>query len=274
MLKKQDIIRFLEENGIRHDDKVTVHASLRAVGPIENGADGLIDALKEYLSEGLLLIPAHTWDEVGRDHPYYDVKTSVPCIGTLAKVAVSRPDGVRSLHPTHSVVAFGPGAAEYVKGEEKCGSPAPLHSALSRLYEEKGKVLLIGVGHERNTYLHSVDERLGIPDRLNPNPFVITIRDYDGNEIQSPPFRTHFTAAADTCVSEYYPNYKEAFERAGAVKYATLGNALVYICDAVGMTDTVRTLWERADHDLCIRKETIPLDGVQFPVARGTGKKV
>jgi len=258
MLTKNDIIRFLEENGIRHDDKVVIHASLRSIGPIENGADGLIDAMCEYLSEGLLIIPAHTWDEVGRDNPNYDVKTSVPCIGKLSEVAVMRKDGIRSLHPTHSVVAFGKGAAEFVKGEEKCGSPAPVNSCLSRLYEENGKILLIGVGHERNTYLHSVDERLGIPDRLNPNPFVINIKDYDGNIIQSPPFRTHYTVAADTCVSEYYPNYKEAFEHDGAVTYGHLGKALVYVCDAKKMTDTVKKLWEKTDHDLCIRKEEIP----------------
>ena len=258
MVTKQDITAFLENNGIRHDDKVVVHASLRSVGPIEDGADGLIDAMCSYLNEGLLIIPTHTWDEVGRNNPFYDVRRSVPCIGTLAVVAFERKDGVRSLHPTHSVVAFGKDAADYVKGEELCGSPAPVNSCLSRLYEEGGKVLLIGVGHERNTYLHSVDERLGIPDRLNPDAFVITIKDHDGNIIQSPPFRTHFTAASDRCVSEYYPNYKEAFEYTGAVRYAMLGKALVYICDAKGMTDTVKKLWDRTDHDLCIRKEEIP----------------
>ena len=258
MLTKNDIVGFLKENGIAHDDKVTVHASLRSVGPIEGGADGLIEAMCSYLDEGLLIIPTHTWDDVVRDKPFYDVRTTFPCIGTLSEVAFLRKDGVRSLHPTHSVVAFGKGAADYVKGEELCGSPAPVNSCLSRLYEENGKILLIGVGHERNTYLHSVDERLGIPDRLNPDPFVITIKDYDGNLIQSPPFHTHFTKASDQCVSEYYPNYKEVFEYTDAVKYAKLGNAKVYICDARGMTDTVRMLWQRTDHDLCIRKEKIP----------------
>ena len=264
MLTKKEIIEFLENNGIRHDDKIVVHASLRSVGPIEDGADGLIDAMCSYLDEGLLIIPTHTWDEVCRSHPFYDVRTSVPCIGTLSKVAFERKDGVRSLHPTHSVVAFGKGAADFVKGEELCASPAPVNSCLSRLYEAGGKVILIGVGHERNTYLHSVDERLGVPDRLNQDPFVITIKDHEGKTIQSPPFHTHFTAASDQCVSEYYPNYKEAFEYTGAVKYAKLGKALVYICDARGMTDTVRKMWEKTDHDLCIKKEEIPGEYYSF----------
>ena len=255
---KQDILDFLKDAGIRPWDKVTIHCSLRAIGKIEDGADGLIDAFCEYLKDGLFIVPTHTWDKVWRESPYYDVRSTVPDIGTLAEVAAFRKDGVRSLHPTHSVTAFGRDAAQYVQGEEKCASPAPPGSCLSRLCEENGKVLLIGVGHERNTYLHSVDERLGIPDRLNPNPFEITIVSYDGTILKSPPFHSHFTAASDRCVSEYYPNYKAAFEHTGAVTYSRLGNALTYICDCRKMTDTCRRIWERADRDVCISAEPIP----------------
>ena len=66
MITQKDIHRFLKDNGIKSDDKITVHASLRSVGDIENGADGLIDGIVSYLADGLLLIPTHTWDEVGR----------------------------------------------------------------------------------------------------------------------------------------------------------------------------------------------------------------
>lgn len=258
MITKNDIFEFLKNSGIKHDDKVTVHCSLRSIGKIENGADGVIDAFCGYLSDGLFIVPTHTWDNVGRDNPFYDVRTTVPCIGTLPKIAAFRPDVVRSLHPTHSVAVFGNNAAEFVKGEENSASPAPVGGCLSRLYEENGKVLLIGVGHDKNTYLHAVDERLNIPDRLNPNAFTITIKDYNGKLLASPPFHTHYTAACKTCVSENYPNYKEAFEYTGAVTYSQLGNALVYCCDARRMTDTVRMIWDKADKDLCITREPIP----------------
>ena len=61
MVTKHDVFNLLESLSIRRDDVVTMHCSLREVGAIEGGADGLIDALKEYLCEGLLLIPTHTW---------------------------------------------------------------------------------------------------------------------------------------------------------------------------------------------------------------------
>lgn len=258
MTTKKDVFALLEDCNIKHNDIIAVHCGLRSIGAFENGADGLIDAFCEYLYDGLFIVHTHTWDEVTRDNPYYDVRKTVPCIGTLAKVAAFRPDGIRSLHPTHSVTVFGKNAEEYTKGEERSASPAPVGGCISRMYEEHGKILLIGVGHERNTYLHSVDERLNIPDRLRKESFIITIRDRNGRLIQSPPFHTHYTASADTCVSEYYPNYKDAFDYWGAVTYHNLGNAAVYCCDAVKMTDVVRMIWERTDRDVCISAGRIP----------------
>ncbi len=259
MLTKNDIFDFLKNAGIKPDDKITMHTSLRAIGKIENGADGLIDGIKEYLYEGTLLLPTHTWATVNKKNPFFDVTKDIPCIGTLAKVAAFRTDAVRTLHPTHSLAIFGKNAEEYAKGEELSASPAPLGGCLSRLYEENGKVLLVGVGHERNTYLHAVDERFNIPNRLGNDTFEITIKDKNGIFFKTPPYRPHHTDGLDApCVSEHYPNFKEVFEYVGAVKYAQLGNALVYLCDARKMTDTVKMLFDKADYDICIPNEPIP----------------
>ncbi len=265
MVTKNDIFRFLEDCKIKSNDIVTMHSALRSVGPIEGGADGLIDAVCAYLTDGLFLVPTHTWANVNKEHPHFDVRTTEPCIGTLAKVAAFRADGVRSLHPTHSMAAFGQGAAAYVAGEERHATPAPVGGALSRLYEKRGKILLVGVGHERNTYLHAAEERLGIPDRLNPETFDAVITDHNGKELLSPAFHSHHTEAVEGGISEYYPNYKEAFEYCGAVTYHRLGGATVYCCDARKMTDLMQTIWERSGHtDVCL---------VHAPVAEGYYKE-
>ncbi len=257
-ITKADIHRFLSDCGIRPDDKVTMHTSLRAIGSIEGGADGLIDAFCAYLSDGLFLVPTHTWAHVNRENPVYDVRLTKPCIGTLPTVAAFRPDGVRSLHPTHSLTAFGKDAAAYVRGEERAETPAPVWGALNRLYEERGKILLVGVGLNRNTYMHAVEERLDMPDRLNPETFIATILDHDGHTLTSRPYHTHHNAAVDD-VSQFYPNYKAAFEYSGAVTYHRLGGALVYCLDAVRLTDTMRTIYERSGgQDLCLASEPVP----------------
>ena len=258
MVTKEDIFRFLERCGIRHDDVVTIHCSLRAIGPIENGADGLIDAFCQWLSDGLFIVPTHTWRSVGPAQPFYDVKATQPGIGVLAKVAAFRPDGKRSLHPTHSVAVFGKRAAEYIKGEELSDSPAPATGCVSRLYEENGKILLVGVGQERNSYLHAVDMRLNIPNRLQEKTYTITIRDEDGCLHQSPPFHNLYTEGVSTCCSDYYPNYQEALDYFGAVTYTTLGNARVSCCEARKITEIIRMLWEKTDYDLCVSHKRIP----------------
>lgn len=261
MTTKQDILRFLEEMGIQHNDTVTIHAALRKVGPIEDGADGLIDALTAYLSEGLLLVPTHTWAVTNKDNPYFDVRSTVPNIGTLARIAAQRKDGIRSLHPTHSMAAFGKNAREYIQGEEKSATPAPMGGALARLYDVGGKVILLGVGHERNTYLHAVDERIGVENRLAAEPFTVTITDWEGNTLQSPPFYRHEVHGLPENVSscsEYYPNYKKAFETADAVRYGQLGNATVTVCDVRKMTDMMMKVWAHADRDMCVCDMEIP----------------
>ena len=257
MVTKGDVFRLLEELGIGRGDKITVHSSLRAIGPIENGADGLIDAFCEYLQDGLLLIPTHTWDGFVQ-RLTFDVRTQEPCLGALSKVAAFRPDAVRSIHPTHSVAAFGKTAAEYVRGEERCATPTPVHSCLSRLYEENGKILLLGVGMESNTYLHAVEERIGVPNRIWDQLFVVKLTDADGNTFDSPPFTGFFTEGVPEGASEHFGNYEKPLRRCGALTYNVLGNAKVVCCDARKTVDVLTTLWKHADYDLCAGDREIP----------------
>ena len=150
-ITQTDIRNLLHKAGVRPDGTVLLHTSMRALGPVEGGCDGLLDGFGAYLSEGLLLIPTHTWDNVTAEQPVYDVRTTPPCIGALPNVAAFRPDGVRSLHPTQSLAGFGARAAAYLAGEEKATSPCPPGGAWARLYDEDATILLLGVGLNRNT---------------------------------------------------------------------------------------------------------------------------
>lgn len=190
MVTKQKIKDDLRAMGIRPDDTVLIHISLKSVGDVEGGAEGLIDAFCEYLSDGLFLVPTHTWSDVNPDNPHYDVRASVPCIGAVPRVAAFRKDGIRSLHPTHSIWAHGKNAEEFVRGEEMAASPAPVGFCWDRLADVGAKILLIGVGHNRNTFIHSIDERMDLADRLSATTYDVTIRDHNGNAITHP-MRSH-----------------------------------------------------------------------------------
>ena len=58
MLTKNDVFALFETFGIPSNATVTVHSSLREVGPIEDGADGLIDAIQKDCDAGLM---AQNW---------------------------------------------------------------------------------------------------------------------------------------------------------------------------------------------------------------------
>ena len=236
MIGEKEIHEFLHGIGVSASDTVIIHSSMKAIGEVSRGCDGLIDGFKSYLSDGLFLVPTHTWANVGEDQPVYDVRKTLPCIGALPTVAAFRKDGIRSMHPTHSVAAFGKRAKEFVAGEENCTTPCPIGGVWSRLYDEDAKILLLGVKLNRNTYIHAVDELLNIPNRLR-DPIPLTLIDYDGNArvIQ---FRKH----GQTGSEEYDEKYRADFERAQVIKTARLGNAEVGIVSARGCTEVLKKL--------------------------------
>lgn len=252
MFTKEELKHQIAAMGIQPNDTILVHTSLRAVGKVENGADGVIDAFCEFLSDGLFLVPTHTWNNVTRENPVYDVRTSVPCIGTLPRVAAFRKDGFRSLHPTHSIWGHGREAEAFLQGEEKACSPGPVGFAWERLAHRNAKILLIGVNNDRNTFIHAVDEIADLPDRLAAEPYEVTILDHQGNTYRHD-FYGHFCSRSND-VSAQYVNFNRAFDELGVWKEGKLGNAKVMVVDSVKCRDTVLKIYSRAKEDLCIEK--------------------
>lgn len=267
MYSKSDLIRNIRALGIQSTDTVMVHTSLKAIGVIDpedkTTAEIYIDALKEAVSDGLLLIPAHTWATVRENGQEFDVRSSLPCIGAVPTVAVKlaaesvdagKTDCLRSLHPTHSAVAFGSRAAEYIADDRFAQTPAPAKSSFGKLYAENAKILLVGVNQGRNTFFHAVDEYLDIPHRLCDCPVHLTVRDYAGN-VTSRTLTRHSHS-----MSDYFMNYEAYLEQVGAVTFGRIGDALTRVCDARKCTHAIAQLWKHADHDLCEKDEILNLD--------------
>lgn len=256
MFTKEFLKQQLRDMGLCPTDTVTIHTSMKAIGEVEGGADTVIDAFCEYLDEGLFLVPTHTWSYVRRSQPIYDVRSTPACIGALPRVAANREDGYRSLHPTHSLWGHGKDAEGYLQGEERLLTPCAPHSAYGRLADVGAKILLIGVGNDKNTFIHAVEEMGDVPNRLSEDPLELTVIDREGKEI-SVPMRRHFcTESSD--VSRQFVNFEPALIACGAQTLGKLGNAEVRIVDARKCREVILRILSRADHDLCISFEEIP----------------
>ena len=130
----EELIEQIKNMGIKPSDTVIIHSSMKSIGDVEGGADTVIDAFKDYLAEeGLLLIPALTYKET-RKTLLFDIENTVPCIGIIPTLATKRKDGIRSINPTHSIMAFGKKAAEYVAGEENLVSPTAKGGCFDRIH--------------------------------------------------------------------------------------------------------------------------------------------
>lgn len=265
MYQKDDLLRHVRALGLSPDATVMVHTSLRSVGLIDAAgattADVYLDALQEAFPDGLVLIPTHTWAVVTRSGDCFDVRSTMPNIGAVPCQATvraaqaadaGRRDCLRSLHPTHSVVAMGERAEAYIADDALAATPTPRRSSFGKLCEEDAVVLLVGVNQGRNTFFHAVDEYLDVPDRLCAEPIRVTSRDYDGT-VREYTLRRHLRS-----MSDYFMNYEPYLEAVGAVRYGRIGDALVRVCRCRACAHAIARLWRDADHDLCAAWEQLP----------------
>lgn len=286
---KQQLKGQLESMGLKGDETILIHSSMKAIGAVDGGADTVLDAWMEYFKDGLLLLPTHTWKTVNADNPVYNPQTTPSCVGLLTNMFMKREGVIRSLHPTHSMAGYGKNAAEYLAGEEYNNTPCTPGGCYDRLKDAGGKVLLVGVGHERNTYIHSVEEVLNVPNRLSDMPMELVIEllkeDEDNKNKKLPHYnmadgwkkciynnvehdnnnklcrkvyvRKHYNAQQPH-ISEDFVKLNQIFLDSGVVKKVKFGDADSLLCDAKGMFNIVRHVIA-PDPECIVTKDTLSM---------------
>ena len=235
---KADLKRELAAMGLTGNETILIHSSMKSIGPVEGGADTVLDAWMEFFAEGLLLLPTHTWRFINEENRVFDVRRSACCVGILPELFRQRPGVVRSLHPTHSMAAYGKGAAAYIEGELNANTPCTPGGCYDRLRAVHGKVLLLGVTHARNTFIHSVEEVLNVPNRLTDKPMQMTVVDEAGAQ-HNVYMRRHYNAQQPH-ISEDFVKLEQAYLDCGAARNTKFGAAACVLCDAEGLFKVTR----------------------------------
>jgi len=174
---RESLGRDLASLGVSYGDRLIVHTSVRSLGWVNGGAIAYIQALMDAVSTtGTIVMPTQSgdysdpgswrhppvppeWvDAVKRTMPAFDpAVTPTWRMGVTPELFRTMPGVVRSNHPSGSFAAWGANAAEIVAdhGVQRIGEESPA----ARLYDLDGKVLLVGVGHDRNTSFHLAEYR-------------------------------------------------------------------------------------------------------------------
>lgn len=257
MHTKESLKQQLEQLNIDQQGTLLVHSSMKSIGEVEGRADAVLDALSEYMADGLLILPTHTWSYVRANNPKYYVESSPSCVGILTELFRQRPNVYRSYHPTHSVAALGKDAETFVQGDERFDTPCDRGSAWGRLLDREATIMMIGVDLRRNTFIHGIEEWNDIPGRMTDShePLVTVLP--DGTEINVPS-RRHCGARW----SLHFWKVDELLVQYGAMQKGKFGDAEVRICDAI-QTDVIISELLQLDPDLFSDNEPLTDEFIQ-----------
>ena len=234
---KSDIIKALEEVGVKKGQNIMVHTSLSSIGYIPGGARDVIEALIETVgSEGTIMMPTQSWrnldpetgvhwevekdlwDIVRENIPAYDKKlTPTNTMGAVAEMFRLWDGAIRSDHPARSVAALGKNA-EYLTKDHDLSNIFGEGSPVGKLYELDGYVLLIGVGYDKNTSLHLADVRAEYPGKHNCTEHSAIME--NGKRV----WKAYDTLFVD---GEDFEDIGKAFEETHEIKEVKLGDAVV-----------------------------------------------
>jgi len=168
--------------GIEPGDTVMAHVSVRSVGAIAGGPDGIHLALKDALTgEGTLMMyascPEYT-DEGGRGHltagQEAELLDKLPAFDSLTARSARDNGALVEMLRTYPGSAVNDHVARFVAWGKHAGhilSPQPWdfafghNSALERLVELDGRILLIGADHDNVTFLHYAEHIVDVADK-------------------------------------------------------------------------------------------------------------
>ncbi len=155
---KEKLVEDFRGIGLKADDAVGLHSSLKSIGWVEGGPEAVIEALMEVVgSEGTILMPT-----MNAPAPEFFVADTPSRTGIITERLRQRPDVIRSAHPTHSVAVWGKHARHIADGHA-AASALGVDSPFHRLVKRGGYILLLGVDSRRSSLIHVAEAIAEVP---------------------------------------------------------------------------------------------------------------
>lgn len=175
--KKNLIKHFKSDLKLKNDSIIWLHVGISGFGILENGLKTLYDAINEYFSKGIVIIPSFTysWNEKN----FFNKKTlcNEKLLGPFPNYLIKKKKCLRSNNPNFSVIIINNSNKKnliknLISSQNK--SCFGKNSIFDLLYhnskQNKSYILLLGGAHNdvefRTTFIHYVEEKIGVPYRF------------------------------------------------------------------------------------------------------------
>ena len=238
----KDLKSKLRELGISRTDTLMVHANFNPDSGFKGAPIDVVNTFVDYLGDKgnflMVSIPFRgpSYDYLKKNKPF-KVNKTLSLMGLITEMFRRKKGTLRSLHPTHPVLAYGKDAEWLVADHEKCLYQCGAGSPFEKFREMKGKILFYDVSFGAITFYHYVEDI--IKDKL---PFEV----YDKELFKVKAFDKN----NNECVIETYvynPRIKRnAFKleaemiKRDLVKKSKIGNASLILVNAEDVV-TVQT---------------------------------
>ena len=188
--KKDRIVTDLKKMSLKEGDVVFVHSSLSKIGYVEGGPSIIIDALIEIVGpSGTIVMPAFTINRSMKqtlDSEFlFNPKSSKVTVGLIPETFRKKQGVYRSLHPTHSVSAYGKLAKWITDGHEVCKTTFGIDTPFHKFLQVNGKILGIGIDLGPVTFYHVIEDiEKNFPIKVyNKKAHQIKLLNYEGKAI-------------------------------------------------------------------------------------------
>lgn len=205
--------------GIKPGQILMLHSSARAIGPVEGSVVTLVKVIKEAVTEeGTLLLPTFNRPPASG---VWKVKREPSIVGLLTEAFRRSADVKRSLHPTHSVCAWGKRRDELLAGHENTtglGVDSPFHKAANA----GADILHIGCSMTTCSLVHVGEAIVRVPylGKVSYGGYdtTLTLIDYDGNEHE-------FPLRDNPGDSKAFTRVQDEMEKRGMIHHCKVGDA-------------------------------------------------
>lgn len=244
----------LKRAGISEADTMMVHSNFKPDSGFAGTPLDLVNAMVELVgAKGNLLMVSIPFRGAASDYltankPFH-IKKTMSMMGLVTETFRRRNGTLRSLHPTHPVLALGKDAPWLVADHERCLFPCGPGSPFEKLRQCNGKILFFDVSFGAITFFHYVEDLL--KDRL-PFPlyqddlFSVTAVDASGET------RLIQTYAFNSQIPRQAVKLEAEMRRQGKLRTGRIGNSRFILVTAEDVVSCFTAMVDAGNypHDL------------------------